>query len=261
MIKEVRQFFVRHEAVNSGAYRDREITFKKTYSQGVLKGKYNTFLKDDYPSQNIYQKLITSVPFILNPESTAFEKQAGIVVKATDAKALNRDSSDNGIYESDGTTTGTAGISQDTIVQNGLEHTLNSNNFTSVVLPHQLPNIVVNSDEDGTDSIISSVTKNGITLTRLSTLISNLGGKLRKNFKIAVEVFRSITIDTSTQKVQLVNDLDSVTNGYYGALNSTRGWQQLSAAPIADGAHAFTAAGVTLTITTSKGLITAITTT
>ena len=262
MIKEARQFFVRHGAVTTGVYRDRELTFSKTYSQGVLAGKYNMFLKDDYPSQETYQKLIESIPFFINPESTAFEQQQGLVQKTTDTKALNRDSSDNGLFEADGTTTGNSGISQDIDNPLNTQHKLNSTNYTTAVLPHQVPNVVNAVNEDGADTVLSETTKNGIKLSRLSTVLTGLAGKFRKNFKVAVDVFRSVAIDPSTQKVQLVNDLDDATlsgkYGYYGVNNGVRGWQYGVATPISDGVHTITVNTITISITTQNGLITAI---
>ena len=190
MIKEVKEWFFRLGIVPSGIKRDREPTFNKQYIDGNLKDEYKMFLRGQYPSEDVYKKLYDSVTFKLNPEDTAFETQQGLVQKCTDSKSINRNSTDNGCYESDGSISGTNAISQDTQFGISPNKSLVSTNYTTCVLPHQLPNILTtsNQNDDGTNSSITSNTGNGITITELETTLTSPLGRKRKNFLIEVEI-------------------------------------------------------------------------
>jgi len=188
-IKEVWEWFVRHGSVLTGQLRDRESSFRKQYpnSAGDLAGKYNVFLKDDVPSENVFKKLFNSICFILNPNSTAFDKQQGLVQTATDSKVLNRDSTDN--IQLDGL--GDSGISQNTEVVVDSIKTLSTTNFATVVRPHQLPNIhCVDVDPDGDDRGQAPPEEaNGLKIWETDTFLTGIhSGKVRKNFIIKVNV-------------------------------------------------------------------------
>jgi len=89
IIKEFREFYLRHTQVNSGAKADQEGGFVLQYLvDGVL--KYNRFLKGDFPSEAVMEKFLESIPFTLNPEDTAIETEQGIVKLATDIEAYSR---------------------------------------------------------------------------------------------------------------------------------------------------------------------------
>jgi hypothetical protein len=182
-IREIKEWFLRHGTAST----DRETSFKKQYTSGSLLGNYKTFLTGDYPSLTIFQKLFASIAFKLNTNDTAFEQQAGLVQKATDAKAIARTSTDNQVFEQTGSTpSGSAGISTDTVVTSGSVSELNSSYFTTAVLPHQLPNIVNDANVDGTDTAGTAVTKAGLTVTPLTVALTSPTGRTRKNFKLAV---------------------------------------------------------------------------
>lgn len=257
IITECKQFFQRHGIVNSGIYRDRDLAFLKSYQSGLLTGKYNVLLKGDYPGEATFAKLLTSLTFKINPEDTAFEQQAGLVEKSTDAKAIARDSSDNGIFEIDGSISGTSGISQDNIIGSGQQQSLSSSNFTTAVLPHQLSNIVNNNNVDGVDTAGTPVTANGVTITPLTVALTSPTGRRRKNFKIAAAVEDSIAIDNSTGALKLVNDEAIVTEGIYRSTGSNKGWKTFGAVPVTD-TVSFNGTN-TITLTIEYGVITGIT--
>lgn len=137
VIREIRDWFFYHTT----AVTDKEIDFVKQYTSGKLSGKFNVFLKGDYPSENVFKKFFKSVAFFLDRNSTAFEKKQGLVQKATDDKAYNRDSTDNGEYNQVGTDSSSTGLATDTSTGSGTltsPKDLSSNYFATAVLPHQI---------------------------------------------------------------------------------------------------------------------------
>ena len=235
-IKEVPGWFLRHGSVPSGKDRDRETTFSKIYPNGHdLEGEYNVFLENDYPSEKVYSKLFNSVPFIIDPYGTAFEKQQGLVQKATDANVINRSSLDNG----DGDGNGGGGLSVDTETTVDADKFLSSNNFTTVVLPHQLGNIhLIDDDPDGVETTITTENYNGLVLVAKNIALSgDHSDKTRKNFQLKAAVDdTSIEINSSevlaakgiTQSIPFVSSIavdgsGAVTNTTTGTLNFTKG--------------------------------------
>lgn len=97
-IAESREFFLRHEEVNEGAFRDIEAHFPLTSyvkelvvaDDGSLSVKtvlrYNRLLENDKPTPQVIEKLITSICFKLNPNDSATTSQAGLVKLATRAQ-------------------------------------------------------------------------------------------------------------------------------------------------------------------------------
>lgn len=210
MIKEVKQWFVRLGAVVVGQLRDRETTFKKQYpsTAGDLAGEYMMFLKENFPSENVYKKLFDSIAFILNTEDTAFEKQQGLVQKATDAKAILRDSRDSAGLDG----LGGGGISQDTeTIINGVKY-LSSTNFATAVLPHQLPNLhCLSIDPDGAKATPVVEESNGIIIEGYTiTLTGSHAGRTRKNFTIKANV-DNVSTEINSNKIATIGLTQTLT--------------------------------------------------
>lgn len=92
-VKEFREFFFRHTQVNSGVVPDQETGFALQYTiikNGVSTLVYNRLLKDDFPSEAVYRKLLESITFKLNPADTATNSLQGIVKTAADLDVINR---------------------------------------------------------------------------------------------------------------------------------------------------------------------------
>lgn len=88
-VKEFREFFLRASQVNSGAKADQETGFPVSYLvtiAGVATLKFNRFLKNHFPSENVNKKLLESITFKLNPEDTAGVSIQGLSKIATDAE-------------------------------------------------------------------------------------------------------------------------------------------------------------------------------
>lgn len=94
IIKEFREFFLRHTTVTTGTKPDQEASYPLQYLVNGVP-KFNRFLKGDYPSESIMKKFLESIPFHLNPESTATETQQGLIELATDIEAINRSNPSN----------------------------------------------------------------------------------------------------------------------------------------------------------------------
>lgn len=89
--KEFREFFLRNVKVPTGTKKDQEINFATQYTailNGISKTVYNRFLKDNYPSEDVFKKLFESVTFKLNTEDTATASQQGLVEIATDNEVV-----------------------------------------------------------------------------------------------------------------------------------------------------------------------------
>lgn len=96
-IKEFREFFLRNTVVNTGSKPDQEINYPVTYTTTNLLGQiltvYNRFIKNNYPTADVFSKLYSSITFKLNPEDTATTNIQGIVKVATDADAYAKTAS------------------------------------------------------------------------------------------------------------------------------------------------------------------------
>lgn len=189
-IKEYREFFLRNTKVLKGNKKDQESNFPVDYLVRGIK-KFNRFLRGNVPSEDIVSKLFESITFKLNQEDTANTSIQGLVMKATDGDSESR--------------------------------ALNPNTeYTKSVTTHQLPEIVLSTD--GSDSVIGSpVSNNGIKLTILRRTLFAL---FRRNYKIEVITDKSITIDGTSKKLQLINDvLSPSANSFYGTdSGGSKGW-------------------------------------
>jgi microcystin-dependent protein len=193
IIKEFREFFLRHVQVSSGAKPDQEVGFNLQYFIGGIGQKFNRFLKGDFPNENVFKKLFQSITFKLNVEDTADNVNQGLVRIATDTEAEAR--TDN--------STGT---------------------FTNVVQPHQLPNLVLHADSD--DVVVGSpIILNGLILFALKRTI---GGKFWRNFKIAINYDKSIVIGTGDTLELDGDDSTPGNNKVYGTNNiGIKGWYDI----------------------------------
>lgn len=191
IIKEFREFFTRHSAVTSGSKADKEGAFPTQYYVGSTL-VYNRFLKDDYPSADVFSKLFNSLTFKLNIEDSATETDQGLVRVATDGEAIARTDS----------TIGSA--------------------FSRVVRPSQLPNIV----SQATGSVVTTIDENGIRATE-RTVTS--GGRTKTSFGFIALVSKSITFNT--KNIELVGDAATPGNTYYYGTNGagTKAWYDLAA--------------------------------
>jgi hypothetical protein len=87
IIKEFREFFLRNVKLPTGTKKDQETNFAVDYTaiiDGISKTVYNRFLKDNYPSEDVFKKLFESITFKLNIEDTATVSEQGLVRVATD---------------------------------------------------------------------------------------------------------------------------------------------------------------------------------
>lgn len=194
IIKEFREFFLRHTQVTGGSKPDQETGFITQYIVGSAL-KFNRFLKGDYPSEAVFKKLFESITFKKNVEDTASNVNQGLVRTATDVEA--RDRQDNG--------TGT---------------------FTNTVQPHQLTDVVTNLiaiGAPGDDVVLTTTIDNGVEVKALQRIF---GSTFRKVFRIRVITEDSIVIDNVTKKLHLENDLPIPGNDkVYGTNNAgVRGW-------------------------------------
>ena len=86
-IKEFKAFFLRAVQKSSGTDADQETNFNIQYFvNGVL--KFNRFLKNHFPSENVFKKLFESITFKLEVGDTATFTTQGLVEKATDGEVL-----------------------------------------------------------------------------------------------------------------------------------------------------------------------------
>ena len=96
VIKEYREFFLRNTQVNGGSKPDQETGFPVVYQVtnllGAVLNVYNRFLKNNYPSETVFQKLYASLTFKLNSEDTATLSDQGLAKQATDAEIIARTS-------------------------------------------------------------------------------------------------------------------------------------------------------------------------
>ena len=86
IIKEYREFFLRNIPVATGMKPDKELNYPVSYLakvNNVFITAFNRFLKDNIPSENMYEKLFESLTFKLNTEDTATSTTQGLVSIAT----------------------------------------------------------------------------------------------------------------------------------------------------------------------------------
>lgn len=92
IIKEVREFFLRHTKVLTGVKRDREqpypLQYTTTNALGELVTAYNRFLAGDIPSEDSFKKFLESITFKLNPEDTGTLTEQGLLSLATSGEVI-----------------------------------------------------------------------------------------------------------------------------------------------------------------------------
>lgn len=147
--KEFREFFLRNTRVTTGAKKDQESNYPFDYLVNGVK-KFNRFLKNHFPSQDVFTKLFESITFKLNQEDTASSTVQGLVKKATDTETEIRTANPN-------------------------------TDFTKSVAPHQIPEIVLATD--GNDAVVSTTIVGNLTLTVLKRTIAGL---FRRNYMLEV---------------------------------------------------------------------------
>jgi len=83
IIKEYREFFLRAIQVPIGTKADKQINYPAQYQVTDINGKqimaFNRFLKEHFPSEDVFKKLFESIAFKINPEDTATVSQQGLV--------------------------------------------------------------------------------------------------------------------------------------------------------------------------------------
>lgn len=103
IIKEVREFFLRHTKVLTGVKRDREqpypLQYITTNALGELVIAYNRFLAGDIPSDDTFKKFLESITFKLNAEDTATETEQGLVSIATNSECIAGTQTDANSYQ------------------------------------------------------------------------------------------------------------------------------------------------------------------
>lgn len=195
IIKEFREFFLRHVQVNTGLKKDQEVGYGLNYIVQGIGTVFNRFLKNDYPSEDVFKKLFESLTFKLNTEDTATYINQGLVRKATDTEAVAR--TNNGI-----------------------------NTFTNVVVPNQLSDVVLLLD--GNDVVQGTpLDLNGL---KLSLIERTVAGLKKLNFKVEVIREMSIIIDPTTKKLRLSGDVDAPGNNlvYGTSALGVKGWYSIS---------------------------------
>ena len=93
-IKEYREFFLRATQVPAGTKADKETNYIIEYQVTDVNGDkimaFNRFLKDHFPSQDVFEKLFNSLTFKLNPEDTASVATQGLVKIVTGTEVIGR---------------------------------------------------------------------------------------------------------------------------------------------------------------------------
>lgn len=210
-IKEYREFFLRHTKVTSGTKADKQIPYPLKYFIGSTE-VYNRFLKGDFPTEDIFKKLFESQTFKLNQEDTAKLTEQGLAKIAGDDKASTRTSN-------------------------------SSNDFSAFIVPHQLPDTILDSTVN--DTIISTSTVRSLIVESVKRVFgTGPSSYYRRVFRVSLvgdldtpgnnkfygtdgagnrqwrdaplsNVDKSITINSN--KIELVNDESNPGNNkYYG---------------------------------------------
>ena len=131
-IKEYREFFIRAIQVPAGTKADKQTNYVTQYQVTDVNGNhimaFNRFLKDHFPSQDVFEKLFESLTFKLNPEDTASVTTQGLVKVVTGEQVIGRD---------------------DSVTTSG-------ETFTTVVVPSALPVVAAGTNTTLTTEIIKA---------------------------------------------------------------------------------------------------------
>lgn len=198
-IKEFREFFLRSIKVNTGVKIDQELNFPLTYNITGKGNVFNRFLKNHFPSENVFKKLFESVTFKLNIEDTASISEQGLVKLATDQQSLDRTDSPVG-------------------------------QFSNVVRPSHLPNLI-DQTIPVTDVVESTITNDGVIIQAIKSFTAL---RFKRNFVVKAKVDKSLAINLTTKAIELVNDLPTPVptindyNKYYGTNSvGSKGYHKL----------------------------------
>lgn len=142
-VQEYREFFLRNNQQVGGAKPDLETSYPTDYQVtdafgNVITAK-NRFLKDNFPSEDVFRKLFESITFKQNSEDTAGTENHGLVKIAVGQNIVNRSDLD-----------------------------IDTSQFTTVVVPSTLP-IVSAGAGIGVTTLIRKVSDNSIVSSIAST--------------------------------------------------------------------------------------------
>lgn len=130
-IKEYREFFLRAVQVPTGTKADKETNYITEYQVTDVNGDkimaFNRFLKDHFPSQDVFEKLFNSLTFKINPEDTASVTTQGLVKIVTGEQVIGRN---------------------DSVTTSG-------ETFTTVIVPSALPVVAAGTNTTVTTEIIA----------------------------------------------------------------------------------------------------------
>ncbi len=97
-IIEFREFYLRAVSVPAGTKKDQETNYITQYQVTDVNGNeimaFNRFLKDHFPSEDVFKKFLESITFKLNPEDKATDDQQGLVRLVTGLNIVNREDKD-----------------------------------------------------------------------------------------------------------------------------------------------------------------------
>jgi len=187
--KEFREFFLRNTVVNSGSKLDQQIGYPTTYVNTAGTLVFNRFLKDNYPSEDVFKKLFESLTFKLNPEDTATETQQGIAKLATDSEAVAR-----------------------TLVF--------GDNMTRVLRPHQIPYISVPNATLSLNETTTTVSGRTVKVFELkdNTLLLSNSTENEVGPNVSNIVFTNKTITFAIGSLSVGDVLNIKATGYYNTL-------------------------------------------
>lgn len=154
IVKEFREFFLRHIQVTSGTKIDQESNFPTNYNVGTV-SVFNRFLKGDFPNESVFKKLFESITFKKNIEDTFTFTEQGLARKATDTESVNR-----------------------TIAT--------TNSFQPAVIPEQLPDVRATNTTIAPFTIISTESLGGITIQSVNKDLGSSRFKRDFNIKLTV---------------------------------------------------------------------------
>lgn len=261
VIKEFREWFLRNVIDNVSSKQDQETGFPVQYQvNGKL--QYNRFLKNNFPSENVFKKLFESLTFKLNVEDTASTSQQGLSKLASDQNSYDRDITSNGnmskvvepsqLPDVTTQTITSVSITVDTNLGNPTLTGISNSDIllisiggvligTGIASGAKIIGIDYSANEieldlvctaTGTvsvsqsiqDTSLSTISFNGVNLT---TFKRSTGTRFKKMFKIGIAYQNSLEVEQTTQRLQLKNDSNTPGNNkIYGTTNAgVKGWR------------------------------------
>lgn len=176
VIKEFREFYLRVVQVPFGIKADNEVNFPTDYQIGNQTVK-NRFLRNNFPSENVFRKLFESITFKLNSEDTAKENEQGLAKKASNTQAKNGNNGNDG--------------------------------FTRLVTPSQLPTVeqTINDSIGGYDIVSISANPDNI------IDVTEVGNTNRNQYKIKVVGDLFYWIRDTVNKIKVYIDTINIKEG------------------------------------------------